>query len=238
MELSGARVLVAGATGVIGHGITRELTARGARTALAGRNAARLVAVADTTGPDTPRRVFDAYDLDGCAALAPWAAERLGGLDAVVCAVGAVAFGPADTLLDAHAEHLVTVNLLAPAALLRAALPLLPEGGAVLALTGVVATSPQPGMADYSAAKAALAAWLTAARAEQRRRRVRVVEARLGHLDTGLVDRAVAGTPPPLPPGGDPDRAVAAVADALTGDAELVRPAPGGPGCVLQRRAR
>ncbi|WP_432250674.1 hypothetical protein ACRAR1_28950 [Streptomyces sanyensis] len=54
MELSGARVLVAGATGVIGHGITRELAARGARTALAGRNAARLGTVADATGPDTP----------------------------------------------------------------------------------------------------------------------------------------------------------------------------------------
>ncbi|MEU1277959.1 SDR family oxidoreductase [Streptomyces sp. NPDC005805] len=236
MDLAGARVLVAGATGAIGQAVTAELHRRGAVLALAGRDGARLDHVAQRHGP-APRRTFDAYDLDACAGLPAWAAAELGGLDAAVCAIGAVAFGPADTVRDVYAEHLVTVDLLAPAALLRAALPLLPEDGAVLALTGVVATAPQAGMADYSAAKAGLAAWLTAVRKEQRKRRVRVVEARLGHLDTGLVDRAVTGSPPPLPPGGDLGAAVRAVADALSGRAELIRP-DGDGGLALDRRAR
>ncbi|MFD6418575.1 SDR family NAD(P)-dependent oxidoreductase [Streptomyces sp. NPDC060194] len=239
MDLARSRILLAGATGVIGGAVADALTARGARLALAGRDEARLAQLADRRaahGP-VPTRTFEAYDLDACAALAPWAAEALGGLDAVVAAFGTAAFGPAHEVTDAVAEHLQAVNALAPTALFRAALPLLPEGGAVLAVTGVVAASPQPGMADYSASKAALTAWLQAVRREQRRRGVRVVEARLGHLDTGFAERAVAGTPPPMPPAGRLDLAVAAIADALAGDAELVRPGDDGEP-VLDRRAR
>ncbi|MFD4260412.1 SDR family NAD(P)-dependent oxidoreductase [Streptomyces sp. NPDC058534] len=236
MNLDGARVLVAGATGVLGGALTAELRGRGARPALAGRDPARLAAGA-RAHPGAPTVLFDAYDPASCARAVHDAATALGGLDAVVTAFGSVAFGPAAEVGDEIAEHLAAVNVLAPTAFFRAAFTVLGPGSAVAAFTGVVARRPQAGMADYSASKAALSAWLDAARREVRADGIRVLEARPGHLDTGFADRPVAGTAPPMPAGGDPHRVVAAVADALEADAELVRTDPDGTP-VVERRAR
>lgn len=220
LELDGARVLVAGATGVLGGSLVREFSARGAALAVAGRQSARLQELSGEFGAHT--EFFDAYDLDGAGDVVARSAEALGGLDVVVVAVGAVAFGAAESLPDDVAEHLFAVNTLAPIALLRAALPLLRSGGAIAALTGVVSERPMPGMAVYSASKAALSAWLTAVRIEQRRRGVRVVDARLPHMETGFADRAVAGRPPRLPPGADLEAAIRRIVDAVeTGTAEV-----------------
>ncbi|MFC8274261.1 SDR family NAD(P)-dependent oxidoreductase [Streptomyces sp. NPDC057271] len=236
VELSGARVLVAGATGALGGAITAELVGRGARAALTGRDPSRLAAAAHAYA-GAPTALFDAYDPGSCARAVEEMSATLGGLDAVVIAFGAVAFGTAGEVGDEVAEHLMAVNHLAPAAFFRAALGVLEPGSAIAAVTGAVAERPQRGMADYSASKAALRAWLDAVRREARTRGVGVLEIRPGHLDTGFADRPVAGTTPPLPQGGDPRQVAAAVADALAADAELLRSDPAG-SPVIERRAQ
>lgn len=220
MRLDGSRVLIAGATGAVGGALAEALSGAGARLALAGRDGRRLEQLRHSLGA-VPACTFEAYDLDGCAALPGWAHAELGGLDGVLYTAGSVAFGPAGELPDAVAEHLTAVNLAAPAALLRASLALVSPGGTLMAVTGVVAERPQPLMADYSASKAALSAWLSAVRREQRGR-LHVMEARLGHLDTDFATRAVHGSPPALPPGECLEGAVAAVMEGLCTDAPLV----------------
>ncbi|MFC9463165.1 SDR family NAD(P)-dependent oxidoreductase [Streptomyces coelicoflavus] len=236
MKLSGARVLVAGATGVLGGAIVTELADRGARVALAGRDPSRLAQAASAYA-HAPTARFDAYDPDSCARAVSETSVALGGLDAVVVAFGAVAFGAVEDVGDEVAEHLMAVNYLAPAAFFRAALDTLGPGSAIAAVTGVVAERAQPGMADYSASKAALRSWLDAVRRERRSTGVRVLEIRPGHLDTGFAQRPVAGTAPPLPKGGDPHEVAAAVAEALAADAELLRTRPDATP-VVERRAR
>ncbi|BAU86620.1 short-chain dehydrogenase/reductase SDR [Streptomyces laurentii] len=235
MELSGARVLVAGATGALGGAITAELADRGARVALAGRDRGRLAHTARAY-PSAPTAGFDAHDPGSCALAVHEAAAALQGLDVVV-AFGSVAFGAAEEIGDEVAEHLMAVNHLAPAAFFRAALGILRRGSAIAAVTGVVAERPQPRMADYSVSKAALAAWLDAVRREARSAGVAVLEIRPGHLDTGFATRPVAGTAPPLPEGGDPRHVAGAVADALEVGAELLRSGPD-KSPVVERRAR
>ncbi|MFJ5292831.1 SDR family NAD(P)-dependent oxidoreductase [Streptomyces sp. NPDC088348] len=222
MEIAGCRALVVGATGVIGGAFARALAAQGAVIAVAGREARALDAVAAHCR-NAPARTFDAYDLDSVADLPRWAADRLSGLDLVMSAMGVAAFSDASDLPDEVAEHLMTVNALAPMSLLRGALPLLGPGGTVAAITGVVAERPQPFMADYSASKAALAAWLRAVRREQRARHVRVLEVSLSHLDTGFARRAVRGTPPPLPAGADFAATIEHVVAAVADGTEAVR---------------
>ncbi|MGC5561739.1 SDR family NAD(P)-dependent oxidoreductase [Streptomyces sp. FR-108] len=234
--MNGARVLVAGATGALGGALTAELVGRGARPALAGRDQARLASAARAFR-GAPTVLFDAYAPDSCARAVTRAADALGGLDAVVTVFGTVAFGGATAVGDEVAEHVMTVNALAPAAFFRAALATMEPGSMIVAFTGVVAERPQPGMADYSASKAALRAWLDAVRREARTAGIRVLEVRPAHLDTGFADRAVVGTAPPLPAGGDPRDVVRAVADAMAADAELLRTAADGTP-VVERRAR
>jgi short-subunit dehydrogenase len=220
MELSGARTLVAGATGVLGGGVARALHAQGARLALAGRRSERLAALGADL--DAPTFAFDALDLDRCAAVVDEAADALDGFDVLVVAIGVAAFGPGDGEDDTVTEHLLTVNTMAPMALVRAALPRFDDGGTVAVLSAILADYPTAGMAVYTASKAALSAWLTALRPEQRRRGVTVFDVRPPHIETGLAERAIAGTAPPMKAGATVDEVVELIVDGIrTGRREL-----------------
>ncbi|WP_051756329.1 SDR family NAD(P)-dependent oxidoreductase [Kitasatospora purpeofusca] len=223
MEIVDLKLLVVGASGAIGGELAAAAAARGARVAVAGRDPQRLAHAARRARAG-PGLVFDAYDLEGGRALGPRAVEQLGGLDAVLVAIGAVAFGHCSQLGPEMEEHLMTVNALAPMAVLEGALPLIGPGGSVGAITGVIVDRPLGGAAAYRASKAALSAWLDTARVEYAHHGVSVLDARLPHLDTGFADRALAGSAPPLPPGADLDSWVGAVLDALVQGAAVLAP--------------
>ncbi len=220
MDLDGARILVAGATGALGGRLARGLHAAGARVAVAGRDASRLATLAGEL--DAPAVELELLDPASARHAAVHAAQALGGLDALVIATGAVAFGPADALDDDVARALFAVNVLGPAGLIAEGLPHLADGGAVVALSAVVADFPTAGMAAYSASKAALSAYLTALRREVRRRRITVLDVRPPHIDTGLAGRALAGEPPALGAGLDPDVLTAAVLAGMRDDAKVI----------------
>ena len=167
MELGGARVLVAGASGALGGRLADRLLAEGARVVAAGRDGHRLAPVAQRCGTDP--LVFDAVDTDSCGSVVTAAVEQLGGLDGLVVTVGVAGFGRAAEADDAVVEELFAVNVLGPMALVRAAAPHL-EGGFVAVLSAILADLPTAGMAEYSAAKSALSTWLEVLRREERRR--------------------------------------------------------------------
>lgn len=213
-ELSGKAFLVVGATGALGSRIARLLADRGADVTVSGRSADALAALdiagahavaADLREPDAPRSIVAA------------AAERHGRLDGLVIAAGVVAFGALTEVDDDTVDDLLLVDFLAPLRLIRAALPVLERDGVILGISAVVAEKPMANMAAYSAAKAATAALFTAVRAEARRRKVRVVDVRPPHTETGLAGRAIAGDPPKLPAGLDPDDVAARIVEALLG---------------------
>lgn len=205
-SLTGTSILVAGASGVLGGEIARLLAAAGAQLVLTGRDQGRLEALglpgaiitADLSDPSAPD------------ALVAQALTAYGALDGIVNASGVVAFGAASEVADDTLDTLFAVNALAPMRLLRAAIaPLTTSAAAgrepfVLTLSGVVSEVPTANMAAYSGSKAALAAWGKATARELRRAGIRVLDARPGHTETGLVSRALAGTAPKLAPGLDP----------------------------------
>ncbi|GAA1072921.1 SDR family oxidoreductase [Kitasatospora arboriphila] len=225
MRLDGLRLLVAGATGVLGGGIALAAVEGGARVVPAGRDLQRLAEVARRLG-GPPGLVFEAYDLDACRELAPAAADLLGGLDAVLVAFGVVAFGRAEDMPAPVEEHLMAVNALAPMSVLGGAVHVIGREGAIGALSGVVVDRPTPDTAAYGASKAALCGWLSTVRVEQRRNGITVLDARLPHLDTGLADRAVTGTAPRLPRGARTGPWTTAVLDGLVSGAALLVPDP------------
>lgn len=220
MELTGARSLVVGATGVLGGSLARALNDAGARLVVTGRDAGRLAALAEMSEATIE---LDLLDTAAARAAVAEAAERLGGLDLVVVATGVAGFGSAAETSDAVVEELFAVNTLGPVAVLSSAVPQMERGGALVALSAVLADAPMAGMAAYSASKAGLSGYLGALRREVRRQGLGVFDVRPPHLDTGLADRALSGTPPRLPEGYDVDDLVAHVLRGLhEGARELV----------------
>lgn len=222
MELAGARILLVGATGVLGGRLADRLAAAGATLAVTGRDRESLERVGERLG-GAPAFVLDLLDAEACADVVRSATERLGGLDVLLVASGVAAFGLASADDDAVVEELFAVNTLGPMALVRAALPRLTPGGAVVVLTAVLADVPTAGMAAYSASKAAMSAYLTAVRREARRSKIAVLDVRPPHLETGLAGRALAGEPPRMPRAADIDEVVDLILRGLKeGKSELV----------------
>jgi NAD(P)-dependent dehydrogenase (short-subunit alcohol dehydrogenase family) len=222
MQLEKARILLVGGTGVLGGRLAKELTARGARVVVTGRDPGRLHGVAEDVGAEHQVQL-DLVDLEGVAAAVDEAAERLGGLDGLVVASGVAAFGSARDEDDAIIEELFAVNTVGPMVAIRAALRHLGGGAGIAVLTAILADMPVAGMAAYSASKAALSAYLTALRHELRRDGISVLDARPPHMETGLADRPLAGEAPRLPPGHDIDEVVELIITGLAGGrSELV----------------
>ena len=138
----------------------------------------------------------------------------------MINAVGVVAFGSiVDLSIDAM-EELFLTNTFVPIMLARAALPHLPAGGAMVNLTGVIAEQNLPGMAAYGASKAAIRSFDEAFGREARRKKVRVLDARPPHTETGLVDRSIEGDAPRMPEGMAPEAVAATICQALTDGAK------------------
>lgn len=196
MEIDGARVLVAGATGELGGRLTTALLSAGASVVPAGRDPERLARVGEECGQTGLH--LDVVDADSCRQVVDAAVDALGGLDLLVVAVGVASFGRALEADDAVVEELFAVDVLGPMSLVRAAAPHLGEGGTVVVLSAILADVPTAGMAEYSAAKSALSTWLGLVGKEERRR-LTVLDVRPPHLDTRLSEHPLAGSAPALP---------------------------------------
>ena len=223
-DLADRSVIVVGASGGLGAPIARRLADAGARLTLVGRDEQRLRAL----GVAGEVVAIDIRKQASAPAIVAAAVEAHGGVDGLVNAAGAVAFGSIEDTSDDVIIDLFTLDTLAPIRLLRAALPALRLSAAdkrdpfVVQVSAVVAEQPMPGMAAYSAAKAALMAYDSAASRELRREGIRLVDARPPHTETGLATRPLSGTAPKLPEGLSPDAVAQRIVDAIvSGEKDL-----------------
>lgn len=213
--LDGSSVLLLGASGGLGTALAVELERRGATLTLVARDQERLDALASTGH----RVSLDLRTPDACRAAVDAAVEHAGKLDIVVNAVGVVSFGPVGELSSDAMEELFLTNTFVPIMLATAAMGRLEQGGAIVNISGVIAEQNLPGMAAYGASKAAVRSFDDALAREARRAKVRVIDARPPHTETGLADRAIEGTAPKMPAGLSPERVATVICDALESDA-------------------
>ena len=193
-DLNGAVIAVVGANGGLGRTITATLTGRGAT----------VVRCTRSGGPDSDV-TLDLRDARAGDALVEHVAATTGHLDGVIVAAGIVAFGDLVDTDDVVVEELFLTNAMGPMWLAKRVAPALQASqGFFVNLSGVVAESPMPGMAAYSASKAAAAAATEAIRREFRRMKVTVIDVRPPHTETGLATRPLAGDAPKMPTGLEP----------------------------------
>jgi cyclic-di-GMP-binding biofilm dispersal mediator protein len=188
-ELQGTVVAVVGATGGLGREISAVLTERGATVVRVGRNQPADVQI-------------DLRDNTAGDELVAYCTDQFERLDGVIVAAGIVAFGDLVDTDDIVIEELFLTNALGPMWLAkRVAAPLADSRGFFANVSGVVADTPMPGMAAYSASKAAAAAAMESVRREFRRSKVHVIDVRPPHTETGLANHPLDGTAPKMPEG-------------------------------------
>ena len=214
MSIAGQSVLLVGASGGLGSALAAEFERRGATVTSVARNQERLAALG---------RHSVALDLrtpDACQLAVAAAVDYGGKLDVVVNAVGVVAFGAVADLSSDAMEELFLTNTFIPIMLATAALPHVQEGGATVNISGVIAEQNLPGMAAYGASKAAVKSFGEALAREARRSKIRVIDARPPHTETGLADRPIEGTSPKMPEGLTPAHVASVICDALESGAK------------------
>lgn len=200
------RIVVVGASGVLGSKLASQLSQGGAQVSAIVRDRSRIdsasisqCAIADITDSASLRAAF--------AELAPF--------DGVINAAGVVAFGNLVELDDHTLTQLFAINAIAPIVMLRESAPHISQGGFFLNISAVVAQAPMAGMSAYSASKAAVWGAMVAATRELRRQQIDVIDVRPPHTETGLVNRALAGIAPKLPTGLDPETVAARIVAAI-----------------------
>ena len=142
-------VLVVGSGSPIGRAIGRAFAAAGDTVV-----GASLVPVDEPAFAAT--LVADCSAAAGAASAVPTTVDAAGRLDVVVLAAAAMPVAPLTETTDAQWRAALDATLGTAFAVGRAALPLLPPGGAVVAVSSVNAFLAAPGVPAYAAAKAGL----------------------------------------------------------------------------------
>jgi meso-butanediol dehydrogenase/(S,S)-butanediol dehydrogenase/diacetyl reductase len=182
------RVLLVGASTPIGRAIAVRFAAAGDQVVGYGLEPADEPSlVADLAG--------DCATADGAAAAVEAARERLGGLDVLVAAAGRMPIAPAHRTTDEQWRAALTGCLDTLFFPLRAALPLLPAGGAVVAVSSVNAFLAAPWVAAYAAAKGAVEALVRQVALDYGARGIRVNAVAPGIVGAEQLPDAAGGYP-------------------------------------------
>jgi 3-oxoacyl-[acyl-carrier protein] reductase len=232
--LAGKVALVTGGSRGIGAAIARRLARDGADVAISyavsADKAEAVVADLKKEGVRAAAFKVDQADAAQVADLVEAVADRFGRLDILVNNAGVfVAGGIADSAIDvAGLARQFAVNVTGVAATVRAAASFLGEGGRIISIGSISGDiAPIPGTADYSATKAAVAAYTRGWARDLGRKGITVNTVQPGPIDTDMNPAdsnmaAVLSANVALGRYGKPEEVAAAVAFLASPDAGYI----------------
>ena len=215
MTLSTGQYLVIGANGVLGRLLAESLIQRGAKVLGTARSNESAIGLPEQL---TQKLLLDLESTDSIKQLVDYLTSTNTQLDGIINAAGRVGFGTVAETTAEDAHRLMKVNHLGPSQTIAGLMPLLATSTNepfVLAITGVVAEKVFPGMSSYITSKTAHSTWLKALALEARRQKIRVIDARPGHTETGLATRPLFGSSPAFAQGMTPEYVVEKLMEAI-----------------------
>ena len=220
-QLAGKTILVVGANGAFGSEISEKLMNSGAAVIGTARTADSSVRLSANLAA---RLLLDLEQPSSIQVLTDYLLAQPADLDGIILASGLVGFGSIAETPAALGNRLMQVNALGPIDLVQRLLPklhasvLAEREPFVVSISGVIAEAPMPGLSAYSASKSALYGFAQAAAKELRKSRIRWMDTRPGHTESGLAGRAIFGSAPNFGPGMSVDHVVERIVNGIIDD--------------------
>jgi NAD(P)-dependent dehydrogenase (short-subunit alcohol dehydrogenase family) len=193
--MSDSRVwLITGSTSGFGRALVDALRARGERIVATARH---VEALADLEGDDVLALPLDVTREEQIASALDAAVTRFGRVDVVVNNAGIGFVGALEEMSLADLREAMEVMFFGPAALTRAAVPLMRSqgSGAIVQISSMGGQIAGPGGAAYAAAKFALEGLSEAVAAEVAPFGIRMLIVEPGSFRTGLLGRSMRAAP-------------------------------------------
>jgi len=193
-RLTGKTALVTGGTSGIGLATAQEFAREGAFVFITGRRAVELAAAVEAIGPSAAGVKGDVANLADLDRLYAEIKSRRGRLDILFANAGMARYAPMGTIGEDLYDAIFAVNVKGVVFTVQKALPLMPDGAAIVLNASIVGSKGLPANSVYSATKAAVRSFARTWTTDLKARRIRVNAISPGTIDTPGLNELLASS--------------------------------------------
>jgi NAD(P)-dependent dehydrogenase (short-subunit alcohol dehydrogenase family) len=188
-KLDGKIALVTGGNGGIGLATAKRFVAEGAYVFITGRREGELAAAVKDIGRNVTAVQGDVSNLADLDRLFGQIKREKGKLDIVFANAGIAKYAPVGAITEELYDSIFNINVKGLLFTVQKALPLMPDGAAIILNASIVASKGLSANSIYSATKAAVRSFARTWTTDLKARRIRVNAVSPGTIDTpGLND--------------------------------------------------
>ncbi|BDI29641.1 oxidoreductase [Capsulimonas corticalis] len=173
-KLEGKIALITGGSSGIGLATAQRFVAEGAYVFITGRRQAELDAAVQTIGKNVTAVQADASNLDDIDRLYSVIEKEKGKLDILFANAGVGSLVPLGSITEEHFDKTFNTNVKGLLFTVQKALPLLPDGAAIVLNASIVSSKGLPAFSVYAATKAAVRSFARSWANDLRERKIRV----------------------------------------------------------------
>jgi NAD(P)-dependent dehydrogenase (short-subunit alcohol dehydrogenase family) len=233
-KLEGKISLVTGANSGIGFATAKRFVSEGAYVFITGRRDAELAAAVNAIGKNVAGVKGDVSNLGDLDRLFAEIKREKGKLDIVFANAGMAKYAPLGEITGDLYEQTFGINVKGVLFTVQKALPLMPDGAAIILNASIVGSKGLPANSVYSATKAAVRSFARTWTTDLKHRRIRVNAVSPGTIETPGLNDLLASSPEgeqrrkmisnavPLGRFGTPDEIAKAVVFLASDDASYI----------------
>ncbi|MGI4740645.1 MAG: glucose 1-dehydrogenase [Janthinobacterium lividum] len=183
-KLAGKIALITGGNSGIGLATAQRFVAEGAFVFITGRRQAELDAALQTIGNQASAIQGDVSNLADLDRVIATIKEQKGTLDVLFANAGIAEFAPVEAVTEAQYDRQFDINVKGTFFTVQKALPLLPDGAAIVLMASIVGSKGGESGSVYSATKAAIRSLARTLTTDLKSRRIRVNAVSPGPIET------------------------------------------------------
>jgi NAD(P)-dependent dehydrogenase (short-subunit alcohol dehydrogenase family) len=190
-KLEGKIAIVTGGSTGIGLATAQEFVAQGAFVYITGRRQAELDKAVATIGSNVTAIRADSSSLSDLDKVYEQIKQEKGRLDIVFANAGFGSFAPLGFITEEHFDSIFDTNVKGLVFTVQKALPLIPDGGAIILNASITSIKGAPAFSVYSATKAAVRSFARCWTVDLKDRKIRVNAVSPGPVETPALDGLV-----------------------------------------------